>query len=109
MVSKRWLNLLVWGLGDRLEKKNDYKTDILMVLNIMTWYSLALSASALKLNLLAFWLLSIVIVPEAWIGTQLGVGYIMVKKAEPQVQKRETTAEQTPVLSVGASKESEEP
>ncbi len=32
MVSKAWSNLLLWGLGDRLEKRNDYKTDLLLVI-----------------------------------------------------------------------------
>ena len=40
MVSKLWLDLILWGLGDRLEKRYDYKTDVLMVLNLMSWYAL---------------------------------------------------------------------
>jgi len=116
MVSKLWLNILLWGLGDRLEKKNDYKTDILLVLDIMIWYSLFFFAT---LNHgLIYWLVGIVELPEAWIGTQLGVGYIMVKKAErPKEGRNEETAYRTKkndkeAMSAGSkasTSESEEP
>jgi uncharacterized membrane protein YfcA len=107
MASKLWLNLLLWGLGDRLEKKNDYKTDILMVLNIMTWYSLLIFAT--EFGGFVYWLVSIINLPASWLGTQVGVGYIMVKKAERQVGKQGTTTEKMPVVSVGGPTESEEP
>src|SRR5712692_9677352 len=69
MVSKLWLNLLIWGLGDRLEKKDDYKTDLLLVLDLMVWYSL-LSLSAQTGDFLIVWLVAAAIkTPQIWIVT----------------------------------------
>ena len=107
MASKLWLNLLLWGLGDRLEKKSDYKTDILMVLNIMTWYSLLIFGT--MYGGFVYWLVSVINLPASWLGTQLGVGYIMVKKAEKQLPRQETLSQPMPPVSAGQPAESDEP
>ncbi len=108
MVSKVWLNLLLWGLGDRLEKRNDYKTDILMILNIMNWYSLLILSSKYG-GFPTFWLVSIVLLPASWLGTQLAVGYVMVRKGrKARTQKFVGVKEAAASRPTGGS-ESEEP
>ncbi len=78
MVSKLWWNLVLWGLGDRLERKSDYKSNILMVLNAMTLYSLVILSGLY--GGLTYWLLSsVLLAPASWIGTQLAIGYVLVR------------------------------
>jgi hypothetical protein len=81
MVSKLWLNLLLWGLGNRLEKRNDYKTDIMMVLNVMTWYSVVIFSGP-QIYGSFFWFFAIINIPASWIGTQIVVGYLLARGAK---------------------------
>jgi hypothetical protein len=91
MVSKSWFDLLLWGLGDRLEGKHDYKTDILLVLDIMIWYSvISLTAGGGVTTFLLGWLLfPLFNNPAYWIGTQLGVGYVMGKMTMRGTKRQE--------------------
>lgn len=109
MVSKLWWNLLLWGLGDRLEKKNDYKTDLLLVLNLMAWYSL-LSLTAQTGNFLLVWLLAAAVnTPQIWIVTQLVVGYIMARKARSPSPTKKAFSSKEAVSSPAGASDSEEP
>ncbi len=107
MVSRAWSNLLLWGLGDRLENRNDYKTDILMILDVMNWYSV-LVLSGKYGGFPTFWLLSIVVLPASWLGTQLAVGYVMVRKGRAIPMKKPVSAREASPRPAGGS-ESEEP
>jgi hypothetical protein len=111
VVSKKiWVNLLLWGLGDRLEKLNDYKTDILMVVDIMLWFSLLILAPGE--GGLLYWVVAL-LNPASSIVVQLLVGYLLVRGARRQVgtpvgptsSKKEVTAERP----ASGPLESEEP
>ncbi len=108
MVSKAWLNLLLWGLGDRLEKRNDYKTDILMILNIMNWYSVLILSGKYG-GFPTFWVLSILLLPASWLGTQLVVGYVMVRKGAKARAQKSVDVKRAATSRPTGSSESEEP
>ena len=98
MVSKIWWDLLLWGMGDRLEHKNDYKTDILLILDVLAWYSL-FSLTIQTGNFLVVWLLAAAVkTPQIWIATQLAVGYVMARRARspPQTVKDRPRTDATP-------------
>jgi len=89
MTPYRWLNLLLWGLGDRMEGTDDYRSDLLLVADLLVWVGtisfLALEGPGL---FLALWALAPASgQPIYWIGTQLIIGYLMTrgwkKKATP--------------------------
>jgi hypothetical protein len=79
MSSAIWLDLLLWGLGDRVEGKHDYKTDALLIVNLTTWLSLFVVPS-FGLHSLGGTLTEVAtlflipLLPSSWIGTQLGIG-----------------------------------
>jgi hypothetical protein len=106
MVSKLWLNLLLWGLGDRVEKRNDYKTDILMVLNVMTWYAMIIF-SWIYSGL--FWFIAIIDIPASWIGTQILVGYLLVKGARSQQPREAKPVKSSPRQVMAPSPSSSRP
>ena len=110
MVSKLWLNLLIWGLGDRLEKKDDYKTDLLLVLDLMVWYSLLSLSLKTGADLLILWVLApLVSTPLIWIVTQFAIGYLMVRNARGQSQKRKVVASKESIAHPAGGSDSEEP
>ncbi len=109
MVSKLWLNLLLWGLGDRLEKKNDYKTDLLLVLDLMAWYSLFSLTTQTGDFLIVWFVAAAVKTPQIWIVTQLVVGYVMVRKARPRSPTKKTFSPSEVFSPPARPAESEEP
>jgi hypothetical protein len=81
MSGARWLNLVVWGLGDYVDGIRDYRSILLLIVNLLVWVGLLASSVRLSPSLfLAFWLAApIVGGPVYWIGTQIIVGYAMVR------------------------------
>lgn len=85
MSSDRWLNLFLWGLGDRMDGTNDLRSDLLLVTDLLLWIGIA---SFLVLEgprvFIAFWLLApLTGQPVYWIGTQLIIGYFMTRATKP--------------------------
>jgi hypothetical protein len=110
VVSKLWLNLLIWGLGDRLEKRDDYKTDLLLVVDLMAWYSLLSLSLRSGANLLLLWLLApLANTPLTWIVTQLVLGYLMVRYARQHSQTRKVVASKEGISRPAGVSDSEEP
>lgn len=96
MTAMRWLNLVLWGLGDRAEGTNDYRSDILLVVDLLVWAGIFTFAVQLS-GFLAFWVLApLTGEPVYWIGTQLIIGYLLTrnwKKRQPAQPKAQPTTE----------------
>jgi hypothetical protein len=83
MASGRWLNLLLWGLGERQVGDSDMMTDLLLVIDAFIWFGLFIELLRTGVKLfLAYWFLAPIIgEPIYWIVTQLAVGYAITRIA----------------------------
>ena len=99
MSSDRWWNLILWGLGNRLDKTNDYRSDLLMVVDLLIWIQLlAFLIIEGPVKFLVLWTIGFPLGGQFidWIVIQLLIGYIIArggwKRAQPpppKLQQRE--------------------
>jgi hypothetical protein len=97
MSSAIWLDVLLWGLGDRLDGKQDYRTDALLVVNLTTWLTpfivWYIGGTTHSLATLVGWFL-LPFLPSSWIGTQVGIGVALALLGRKSIVRRETEASQ---------------
>ncbi len=94
MTSARWSNLVLWGLGDRLDGVADTKSNLLLLVNLLIWIDALtfLVESGVGLFAYLFLLGPLLGFPAQWLGTQLIVGIILTKGWPRQRKKNLQTA-----------------
>jgi len=80
MTSKRWLNLILGGLGDRLDGTNDYRSDLLLVVDALVWIGVLSFLVQYADIFLTLWIAGpLAGQPIYWVGTQIIVGYFVAR------------------------------
>jgi hypothetical protein len=87
-TSKRWLNLILWGLGDRLDGTNDYRSNILLLVDVLIWVGVISFLVQEPGLFIIFWALGPLTGQPVdiifWVGTQVVVGYLMARNWKKQ-------------------------
>ncbi|MDA4122928.1 MAG: hypothetical protein OK456_07105 [Thaumarchaeota archaeon] len=102
MTSARWLNLVLWGLGDRLDGVADTKSNLLLLVNLLIWIdALAyLVQGGVTLFVELYLLGPLLGHPAIWLGTQLIVGWILTR-GWPKQRKKNVQAATSPQAQSG--------